>query len=446
MTEMTLERFKKEAEEKGIHTVEVATPDTYGHLRGKRVPYQRFVDTTITAGINIANAMFAFDIQNGLPEHPYISMESGYLDCKLVPEIGTARFLSHRPGYAIVFADVLDVDGSPLSFAPRNVLRHQIDNCNQLGLDPFVATELEFYLLNPDLTPIQDYIQYSTLTDGLELESVIADMRNAVADAGIEIESSNPEYGPGQFEINCGPANAMRTADSTVLFKSIIKQIATRNGLVASFMPKPMIAESGSGMHIHISLTADGKNAFADSDHKPNEVMGQWLAGELKNAQAMTLLGIPSPNGYKRLQPYSFAPTHVHWGGDNRSVLARCIIEPGSAANRIEYRNGGADANPHLLIAGLLAAGSEGVEQKLSPPPMSEGDMYADPGDCPEVPHSITDAIEAYEGSDLADRLGEEFSNGYVAIVKAEADLGRLNAPDPDAVVEWELKRYAEHT
>jgi glutamine synthetase len=325
------------------------------------------------------------------------------------------------------------------------VLGRQVERCAALGVDPFVATELEFYLCADNWVPVQSHIQYSSLTDGLHVESVLKQMRDALLGAGIDVESSNAEYGPGQFELNCGPADAMTTADNTVLFKSIVKQVAAMNGLRATFMPKPFHDQSGSGMHVHTSLVADGANAFASSHHAPNEVMSKWLAGQLEHAASMTLLGSPTANGVKRIRPYTFAPTHVHWGLDNRTVLARCIAEPGSPANRIEYRHAGADAHPHLIVAGIIGAGADGIERSLTPPPMSAGDMYTHPGDSLAVPTDLGDAIAAYDGSPIAAQLGEVFSIGYVSLARHEDQLAAAHSPDPDVVNDWERERYAAH-
>ncbi len=446
MDEMSLEHLASLAATGAVHTVEVAAPDTQGHLRGKRVPIGRFLATVATAGVNIADAMFVFDILNDLPENEFINMDSGYLDCKLVPDVSTTRVFSHRPGYAIAFADAFDHHGDRHPLAPRSVLANQVERCAALGIEPYVATELEFYLCTPDWRFAMDDIQYSSLTQRLDLEDVLHDMRNAVAGAGIEVESSNLEYGPGQVEINTGPADAMTMADSTALFKSIVKQVACSYGLRATFMPKPWADQSGSGMHVHTSLRAHGGNAFADSEHEPNEVMAHWLAGQLEHASALAVLGTPTVNGPRRIRPYTFAPTHIHWGLDNRTVMARCIVEPGSPANRVEYRSAGADANPHLLIAGLLAAGCDGIERSLTPPPRSDGDMYTNPGDNTALPTDLAQALAAFEDSALAAQLGDTFSRSYASIVANEIALGAEHAGEGDDINDWERARYLEHS
>ena len=447
MTETPAAEFEHRCREHGIHTIEVAAPDTQGHLRGKRVPIDRFFRTTLHHGVHIADAMFVFDMQNDLPDNPYINMDSGFLDCHLVPDVTTGRLLTHRPGYALVFADAFDQHGEPHPLAPRGILANQIARCRAKGLDPVVATEMEFYLCTPDWEPVQSHIQYSSLTDAVELEAVLCDMRDALIGAGLEVESSNAEYGPGQVEINIGHDHAMATADNTVLFKSIVKQVAVQHGLRATFMPKPWAEQSGSGMHIHTSLSTNGTNAFSDADTGvPNTLMGHWLGGLLEHAEAMTLLAAPTSNGPKRIRPYTFAPTHVHWGLDNRTVLCRCIIESGSPANRVEFRSAGSDANPYLMIGAILAAGSDGVERELAPPIMCEGDMYSNPGDNVALPTDLPGCVAAFEGSSLAEQMGEVFSTTYVCIANHEIALAADNAADEDDVNDWERARFAEHS
>ena len=430
----------------GIHTVELAIVDTQGHLRGKRIPVKQFLGSTLGSGANIADAIFVFDIQNDLPDNEFINMGTGYLDMKLMPQLSSLRLLSHRPGYAIVFANASDEHGSPHPLAPRSVLAAQVERCRNLGLDPVVATEMECYFTKPDGSPVMDYIQYSSLTCADDVEIALHEIRDALAGAGMTVESSNLEYGTGQIEVNCGPADAMRTADSTVLYKSIVKQIAARHGWLATFMAKPYAEQSGSGMHIHTSLNVDGANGFASSDGAPNDLMRPWLAGLLEHAAAMTILGAPNANSMKRIRPYTFAPTHIHWGGDNRTVLARCITEAGSSANRVEFRSAGANANPYLIIAAILAAGADGIERQLDPGPMSTGDMYTDPGETVALPATVDDGLAAFNGSALAAQLGDTFSRSFASLVAADGELAAAEGADGDDVNDWERDRYLEHS
>ncbi len=425
--------------EHGIHTVEVAVADTYGHLRGKRVPADRFLRSVAAGGVHIADAIFVFDLHCDIVDSPFINMGTGFLDCHLHPDLSTFRVLPHRPGYGLVFADAFDSSGAPHPLAPRTVLARQVERLAALGHQAVVATELECYICTDDWQPIQSHVQYSSLTDAPALEDLVVEMRHGLLGAGIPLESSNPEYGPGQLEINFGPADPLRTADNTALFKSIIKEIANRRGLRATFMPKPWADQSGSGMHIHTSLSDPGAggNSFSQAEGHPCELMAAWVGGLLANAPAMSLVMIPTPNGYKRVRPYTFAPTHVHWGDDNRTVLARLTMGAG-AANRVEFRSAGADANPYLAIAAVLAAGCDGLEQSHPLPPKAEGDQYTDPGEHAPLPLTIEAALEAYRGSPLAAALGADFSENFVGIAETEA------ARYADAVSDWERQRYLE--
>ena len=449
MIEMTNDAFRTRCDEADIHTVEVAIGDTYGHLRGKRVPVDRYFAEVEESGASIADAVFILNVCDELIDHEIVNMDNGFLDTQIVPDPASARLLTHRPGYALVFCDSFDEHGAPHVLAPRAVLAAQVERCRALGLDPLVATEPEFYMCtivdDGTWVPVRPQIKYSSLTDAPDLEQVLAAIRSGLAGAGMAVESSNQEYGPSQIEVNHGPADAMRAAEDCILYRSIVKQVAEQHGMRATFMPKPFTEESGSGLHIHTSLRdGEGGNAFADSAGAPNDLMGRWVAGILEHALALTLLGGPTANGPRRIRPYTFAPTHVHWGLDNRTVLARCIVEAGSTANRVEFRSAGADANPYLLIAGILAAGCDGIERSLELPPMSEGDMYTEPGDCPPLATDLTGSIDAFEGSGLASMLGDEFSRSYVSLAREEERLAAENNPDPDDVNDWERARYLE--
>ncbi|MCP5030059.1 MAG: glutamine synthetase [Actinomycetia bacterium] len=439
-----LERIREAVEHNDLHTIEMAVTDTVGHLRGKRVPAQRFIDRVSSSGVHIADAIYIFDVLCEITDSSFINMGTGFLDTHLTADLSTFRVLGHRPGYGIVMCDSYDEHRNLHPLAPRKILQEQIDRAGNLGLEPVVATELEAYLLTPEWEPIQSHIQYSSLTDQHDVEVILAEMRSALIGCGVPVESSNAEYGPGQIEINVSHGDAMVVAYNTVLLKAVVREVAERHGLRASFMPKLWDEPSGNGLHVHSSLDRDGQNQFANSIEAPNALMSQWTAGLLRHAQSLTVLGIPFANGYRRLAPYSFAPTHVHWGLDNRSVLARCLVDQGPG-NRVEYRAADASANPYILLAGLLAAGLDGVENELELMPMADGDMYDDPGGHTALPTSAADAITAYEGSALAGALGDDFSTNYLEL--ARHDLAAAEAAgiiESEGVTEPERQRYRE--
>lgn len=429
----------------GVHTVELAIIDTFGHLRGKRVPAQRFIDSVALGGAHIADAVYVMDIQCDIVDSPYINMGTGFLDMHLEPDLSTFRLMPHRPGYATLFSTGVASGHRPHYLDPRNKLAEMVERVRALGYEPVVATELECYITDASGTPVQSNVQYSSLIDNLELETCVAEMRNALLAIGIPLESSNPEYGPGQLEINFSASDAMTTADNTVLFKAVVKEIAERHGMKATFMPKPYAGQSGSGMHVHTSLSADGRNVFGRGDnHTLNDVMRHWVGGLIHHAQALSLLGIPLVNGYRRVREYSFCPTHVHWGSDNRSVLCRCTLDQGKA-NRVEFRAAGADANPYLIIGGILAAGADGLARQLDPGPEATGDQYADPGDHHALPRTTTEGLAAFRASDLGTVMGAEFVDHYAHMVAHEQSLYAANtseAEDADVVTAWEFDRY----
>ena len=433
--------------EHGIHTVEMMTVDTYGHPRGKRVPAQRFVDTVATGGAHIADAIYVMDIQGDIVDSPLINMGTGFLDMHITPALSTFRVMHHRPGYATVMTTSEDDKHRPHPMDPRNVLQAQLDRVRALGYDPIAATEVECYLCQEDWTPAQPNIQYSSLVDNFAMERCVADMRNAMVDLDIPVESSNPEYGPGQLEINFAYGDPMDVADNTILFKNTIKEIAREHGLRASFMPLPFAGQSGSGMHVHTSLNVDGVNNFGPGDgHLLNDPFRHWVGGLVHHAPALGLIGIPTGNGYRRVRAYSFCPTHVNWGGDNRSVMCRCTVGQG-AADRVEFRFAGADANPYLILGGVLAAGDDGLERELDPGEEASGDQYEDPGDHPELPATFAEGVAAFTGSALADALGEEFGINFLAMVNNELGLHTEHATGgPDDVSDWEFQRYVEFT
>lgn len=427
----------------GLHTVEVAAADTQGHLRGKRVPVPRFTSEVHRSGLFMSDVVFVLDMTDDIPDNEFINVDTGYGDCRLDPDLSTFRILGHRPGYGLVFADVRTQTGSLHPLAPRSVLVGQLERCRQAGLRPLMATETEFYLCHEDWSHVQDYLQYASLTDEPELEAVILAIRQSLATAGIAVDSSNTEYGPGQFEVNIAPADPLTAADNAVLYKSIVKQVARSRGFRATFMAKPWNGYSGSSMHVHMSLGRGDEIGFAPTEvGQPNELMTSWVGGLLANASALSLLGGPTANSSRRRRPYTFSPTTATWAVDNRTALVRCVLRPDPASTRVEYRGAGADANPYLLLAGLLAAGLDGVANGLDPGPVGDGDQYRETGDRPPLPATLGLAIDAFEASPLAADLGDAFARSFTSLARVEWALAAKHNPSLDEVNDWERCRY----
>ncbi len=428
--------------EHDVHTVECAFPDSWGALRGKRVPSSQFANVA-RGGFSLANAAFSWDPLCGIFELDFANAETGFPDMICRPDPSTFRMLTWRDGTGLVMCDATDVhDATPVPLDPRHILRTAERMLAERGYTVRVATELEFYLCDESWTPLYPDIQCYSITKGAELEHVMVDVRRKLEAFGIVVEASNTEYGPAQVEINVKYGSPLEVADNTSLLKYAVKEIARQHGTRATFMSKPFKGFSGNGTHLHVSLwDSSGANVFAtndlDSGFARNSLMRRCVAGLLVHQPELSAVASPTINAYKRFEDHSFAPTHVNWGGDNRGVAIRCVTDHGTAT-RIEVRTGSADANPHLLIAGQLAAICDGLDTAHELPPMCEGNAYA-PQDRPKMPRTLQDAIGCFQAGGLMRRaFGDVYANNVVSLLQNEVDeFGQQ-------VTEWEKTRYME--
>ncbi len=426
-------------EEAGIHTVECSFPDAHGFPRGKRIPVRQFLERA-HRGFDIANAALIWDRKcDVLPDVGYANFDTGYPDMKAVPDLSTFRPVPWRPGAASVICDCVEEDGSDVVVSTRRILKDVVAEARSMGYDPKVGSELEFYIFDAQGAPLYPEIDCYSLVRGAALEGLLGRVRRELDAFGIEIEACNTEYGPAQVEVNIRYADALTTADRTMLFKAAVREIAAQEGLGVSFMAKPFADQSGSGYHVHQSLTDldTGENAFAPAGHGFHgapPVMRAYLAGLLARTASFTALGSPTVNAYKRVKGYTFAPVNVSWGIDNRTVAVRAIVGHGPA-NRLEWRNAAADANPYVLIAACVAAGIDGIRQGLEPPPMVEGDAYART-DLPPLPVTLSAALDLLERDDLAQKVLGEYLQVFMTLGRHEVDLWR------STVTDWERARY----
>jgi glutamine synthetase len=318
-------------------------------------------------------------------------------------------------------------DGSPVEPSPRQVLRAQIQKAEALGFSPMVGSELEFFLFREsyaeanamhyrDLTPSVPYIlDYHVLATSYD-EPLIREIRNGMKGAGLVVENSKGEAGPGQHEINFRYAGALRTADDHVVYKNGAKEIAYQRGCSITFMAKPYHTEVGSSCHIHSSLWRGEESAFAGE----SDVFRQYLAGQVACARELAIFFAPTINSYKRFMASSWAPTTLAWGRDNRTCGFR-VVGHGSAL-RVESRIPGADVNPYLAFAALIAAGLHGIEQELEPPPEVAGNAYE--SDVERFPSTMRDAIAALEsGTTARDALGDQVVDHYLNYARTEQRL-----------------------
>ena len=417
----------------GTHTVILGVGDLNGLMRGKRIPADQW-PRICGSGNALAMSLFTMDMTCDVWETPVVGFANGFPDCHIFP-MHPPVAVPWEPGVAMCFARAEGMDHSPLTVDPRQALLRQVERANAMGIDLQVGTELEFYLLDPDTgRPRDKGNDCYGLARAAELEPVLGPMRRELAEMGIPIEQSNPEYAAGQVEVNIRYDSAMIAADRVVMFRSLVKQLAARHGLNATFMAKPFIDESGNGFHLHYSLWSEGKNIFADAG-KLNDRGRHFLGGMQQRMAEASICGAATVNAYRRRQPLSFCPVNASWGLDNRTVALR-VIEGSDSAVRIEKRDAGADCNPYLLMAADIAAGLDGIEGKTEPTAITTGNAYED-DNAPPIPLDLADAISLARNSGwLRDVLGAD--QYEIWLQQAERELAFFN----QQVTPFETARY----
>ena len=417
----------------GTHTVILGVGDLNGLMRGKRIPADQW-PRICGSGNALAMALFTMDMTCDVWETPVVGFANGFPDCHIFP-MHPPVAVPWEPGVAMCFARAEGMDHGPLTVDPRQALLRQVERANAMGIDLQVGTELEFYLLDPDTgRPRDKGNDCYGLARAAELEPVLGPMRRELAEMGIPIEQSNPEYAAGQVEVNIRYDSAMIAADRVVMFRSLVKQLAARHGLNATFMAKPFIDESGNGFHLHYSLWSEGKNIFADAG-KLNDRGRHFLGGMQQRMAEASICGAATVNAYRRRQPLSFCPVNASWGLDNRTVALR-VIEGSDSAVRIEKRDAGADCNPYLLMAADIAAGLDGIEGKTEPTAITTGNAYED-DNAPPIPLDLADAISQARNSGwLRDVLGAD--QHEIWLQQAERELAFFN----QQVTPFETARY----
>jgi glutamine synthetase len=407
----------------------VCFTDMQGRLIGKRLDAEFFLEEQ-DAGhpVEGCNYLLALEMEmDPVPGYEIASWERGYGDFDLVPDPATLRRVPWLEGTALVLADVAWHDRSPVAPSPRQVLRRQIDRAVELGLVPMFGSELEFFLFRETyaqardrhfrgLTPSVPYIlDYHVLASTYD-EPLLRRIRLEMKRAGMRVESSKGEAGPGQHEINFRFADALRTADDHVVYKNGAKEIAFQEGCSITFMAKPDHREVGSSCHIHSSLWRDGRNAFADDDL----LFERYLAGQIACARELAIFLAPTVNSYKRFVAGSWAPTTLAWGMDNRTCGFRVVGH--GAGKRAETRIPGADVNPYLAFGALIAAGLYGIENELPLGPALEGNAYV--SDAERFPSTLREAISTLEtGSMARAALGDEVVDHYLNYARTEQRL-----------------------
>ena len=441
-----------------IDTVLTVFPDMYGRLVGKRITSHFFLSETADHGMHACDYLLACDMEmDPVPGYAFASWQGGYGDVHAVPDMSTLRTAAWLDRTAIVLCDVLnETTHQPVAVAPRSVLRAQLQRAASAGFVPKAGSELEFFLLRDsfDEVALKGFDQVGTrgwyvedyhVLKATRDEPVVGAIRRAMDASGVPVEFSKGEWGPGQHEINLRYADMLEMCDRHTIYKHAAKEISAHAGVGLTFMAKLREDLAGNSCHIHVSLwSPDGeKPLFAgDADPLPgtsvraSSVFRHFLGGAIAHARECSLFFAPNVNSYKRYMQGTFAPTTIAWSYDNRTAGFRIVGEGPSL--RIECRIPGADANPYLAMAALLAAGLDGIAKELEPPPPFKGDAYG-ARDLARVPSTLDEALAEFRASDfVSEALGPEVVSHYIRYAEVELEKFRTT------VTSWERKRFLE--
>ena len=431
-------------EEQGVRAVRLLYSDLHGIARGKDIPIAKF-EGLAEEGVAFCAAVMATDLRHT----PVVGGEEGYVDFAVTPDLSTLRVVPWTPDVAWCVGDCRLPDGTgPAPTCPRSLLARVTARYAEHGLVPTVGPELEFFLLERDPDAPGGLRRYVDELSRVYTVGLISDPRGIVLDMlyacealDLRVFAANHEFMNSQYEINVEHSDALDAADRAFPLKTAVKELAARQGMVATFMGKPFNDQGGSGFHVHLSLgNAEGGNAFDDSGppHGLGLVRSQFVAGLIEHGPALMAVLAPTVNAYKRLVPDSLAPTHVNWGLDNRTAFVRVPNEHGRRS-RVEVRGGDGSACAHLVVAALLIAGLDGIERGLEPGDAVTGDGYRAESGAP-LPRDLGAALDALDADEvMRSALGEGLVDTFFAMKRFELD--RFS----QWVTDWELDEYARH-
>jgi len=449
--DLDLESIRDDFERRGIRQVKVAGADIDGVLRAKVISTEKFYGA-LEKGLRFCDVIFGWDIEDALYTHHGVTgAHTGYPDLIAKIDLHTLRTPEETPGLAHVLIDFHGENGRPHPACPRNLLRSIVARAEVDGFLPLFAVEYEFWLFREtphslrekafrDLVPLHPGMGgYSAVRIG-QSHALYRDILDTCDAYRIPIDNIHEETGPGVMEVALRYQPALDAADSATLFKSILKEIAHRHGLVATFMAKWNANFSGSSGHLHQSLwdSTGEVNLFHDPKSRDGlSPLGRhYLAGLIAHAPALTAVYSPNPNSYKRYTPGFWAPLTASWGRENRSANVRYIPGDDPLGTRFEFRQTAADLNPYLAIAANLASGLDGIVRALEPPEPHRGDASAGG---PSLPRSLESALALLMASDATKTLlGAPFIEHYAETRAHELERARAHISD------WELSRYFE--
>lgn len=428
---LSFDELKNAVSSGEIDTVLAVQTDMQGRLMGKRFQAEFFVESAFEE-THSCNYLLATDQEmETVDGYKSTSWEAGYGDFTMKPDLSTIRRIPWLERTALVLCDVLDHHThADVPHGPRAVLKRQISRLETMGFKPMMASELEFYLFRNSFEeiadgaspiPISAYNEDYHIFQTSKEEDVMQAVRTGLNGADVPVENSKGEADAGQEEINVRYTDALTMADRHAIIKNGVKEIAWGKGRAVSFMAKWSYDHAGSSSHIHQSLVGlDGAPVFQDEsdEHGMSALMRHYLAGLLSHASEITYFLAPYVNSYKRFMAGTFAPTKAVWSMDNRTAGYR-VVGSGTKAVRVECRVGGADLNPYLAMAALLAAGIDGIERKLDLEPQFTGDAYG--GEGREIPGTLRDAADLLDGSAmLRSAMGDDVIDHYVHAARWE--------------------------
>jgi glutamine synthetase len=443
---LTISKLSSKISNGEVETVIMAFVDHYGRLLGKRFDADFFLESALEDGTHCCDYLMTTDMEmEPVQGYKSANWELGYGDFHLVADMKTLRVLAWQHKTALVFCDIKNTE------VPRTILKNQILQLDKMGFTSKAASELEHYLFEntfreanekeySQLKSVGWYLEDYHIFQGTRTEGFNSEVRNALKASGIKVETSKGEWGKGQHEINIQYAEILEMADRHIVFKQCLKEVAEKQGLSVTFMAKFHEDQAGSSCHIHLSLWNNDENAFAGDEQlgpiRCSETFKYFLGGWIKYVPDVMPFYAPTVNSYKRYVDGSWAPTRLAWSHDNRTAGFR-VVGHGKSL-RIECRIPGADCNPYLAFAAALASGMKGIENKIEPPEIFVGDIYA-AKNLPRVPYSLAEANDGFKNSAFAraafgDEVVDHYSHHFETEVKAYQS----------AVSDWERKRYFE--
>jgi glutamine synthetase len=460
--------------ELGLRTVRLAIVDQHGIPRGKMMAPEAAI-AAMSDGLDFSGAIYSLDTGNQVFVPAFargggfgIAEFTGFPDVVVVPDPATFRVLPWADRTGWMLCDAYFGNGQPVPLDGRGLLRRTLAELAEAGYDFLAGVEVEFCVVirspeqltpenagfTPPPPPVSVFERGYQFLSEVRLDSMggtLEAVRDALDAVGLLPRSMEDEWGPGQLEFSFAPMSGMAAADAAVLFRSTVKQVCQRRGLLATFMCRPALPNFfSSGWHLHQSLLsrADGSNAFASEAAPLSDLGRYYVAGLLAHTPPMAVFAAPTINGYKRFRPYSFAPDRVCWAVENRGALVRVQGSPGDASSHVEMRLGEPAANPYYYLAANIAAGLDGVRRGVEPPPAAEADPYV--LDAPPLPASLADAVNALEMDAFYRKAFGDTLVSYLVMMK-RFEIGRytealaeIPVPDGQDVSDWEMREYFE--